>query len=177
MLLCVLFTSVKQFFISVWFGQEGHVIAMPRKDMMNIRGEKITRKEDAKVGSIILSPDLLGEIGATSYIPHGFAEGNEAIKSKTFNGLKLTMPMSFTQKEGTGSARVGDGAYAFLDHDGLLRIHIMRKNSPVTEDDFKVSSEVWPYLWTKGPVPSDVSSRDETQMVVESVLDWRTKSM
>jgi hypothetical protein len=135
----------------VWFGLEGHVWALPWDALRIVEKCPIVKPEDKSLGALQLSLTTLKEMGISSLIPQG--QRNEDCRSWQTHPLKVTMAMAFVQNKNgrSGSSR---GSYAFLDHLGLMRIHIMRKKSPVAEADFKVGSEVCGSLKLHSPVNS-----------------------
>jgi hypothetical protein len=110
------------------------VWALPRIALKTLLQQETLSVESpgSSVGVCLLTSQKLRALGLDSLIPQGLKGGGDPTI------LKATIPLSFIQD----SDRRNPGAYAFLDHSGLTRIHIMKKSSPVTADDFRVDSEV-----------------------------------
>lgn len=173
----------------MWFGLEGHVWALPWDALRIMLKCPVVRPEDKSLGALQLSLKTLREMGISSLVPQG--QRDENCRSWQTHPLKVTMAMAFVQDE-NGSMESSRGSYAFLDHLGLMRIHIMKKKAPVAESDFNVESDVseraltplqfilipfgikvWPYLWTKGPVASEKAERDESVLLSRCLDEWR----
>ncbi|KAL0574419.1 fatty acid synthase alpha subunit Lsd1 [Marasmius crinis-equi] len=61
-----------------------------------------------------------------------------------------------------------DYTFVFCDHNNGMVFHVMLMKRRCTVEDFKVGSEVWPYLWSKSHGPDAKIERNEWSSSMEN---------
>ncbi|CDO77527.1 hypothetical protein BN946_scf184912.g26 [Trametes cinnabarina] len=136
--------------VRVHFGLEGTMAVIPTEAFMDMisrdcPGSNKDKKKAASMRSFIV-PEQLTVRGA---------------RSTAGMGPTMVIFAALVGKEHT---------LVMVDHNRLLRIHLMSRSKPWTADDFTPHSKSWAYLWSDNHGPDWIYERDNAEQRLDL---WR----